>query len=256
MPVHLVDRLWPDPAFDLPLEEAMAGFEAPPARADRPSVAVNMVTSIDGRAQLAGTAEGLGSRADRLLMRLYRASFDAVLSGAGTLRETGVWLRVGDELAARRIAEGRPANPIGVVVAGSSPVPADAGWFDGNEPRILLVGSDNPTEAAPPGTELIRAPDPRPAPRWVLETLRERGVGSVLMEGGPHLNAAFVAERLVDELYWTVGPHLVGSHALPMVAPFAADDASPWRGRLASVMRHEDELLLRYRFSAAGGSDE
>lgn len=248
MPAHLVDRLLPDPAFDLSLVEAMAGFEAPPAPPGRPSVAVNMVTSIDGRAQLAGTAEGLGSRADRLLMRLYRAAFDAVLSGAGTLLQTGVWLRVGDELAARRVASGRSPNPIGVVIAGSTPIPSDARWFEGDERRILIVGADNPTVTVPAGTELLRAPDPRPSARWVLDQLAQRGVSTVLIEGGPHLNAAFVAERLVDELYWTIGPHLIGSHALPMVAPFAPDDAEPWRGRLTSVMRHEDELLLRYRF--------
>lgn len=248
MPAYPVDRLWPNPSFDLPLDEALEGFVAPPAPAGRPSVAVNMVTSIDGRAQLAGTAEGLGSRADRRLMRLYRASFDAVLSGAGTLLETGVWLRVGDELAARRVADGRSPNPIGVIVAGSGPIPADVGWFDGDERRILIVGSDNSARTVPAGTELLRAAEPRPSPAWVLQMLAERGVASVLLEGGPHLNAAFVAARLVDELYWTIGPHLIGSDALPMVAPFAPHDAEPWRGHLTSVMRHEDELLLRYRF--------
>ncbi|MGQ0608311.1 MAG: hypothetical protein ACT4OQ_07610, partial [Chloroflexota bacterium] len=89
---HTVDRLWPDPTFDVDLDEAMRGFALPPAPRDRPLVALNMVTSIDGRAQLDGTAEGLGSRADRRLMRLYRAAFDAVGSGAGTLRATGIWL--------------------------------------------------------------------------------------------------------------------------------------------------------------------
>ena len=253
MPPYLVDRLWPDPARDLDLDAALAGFEAPPAPSGRPSVAMNMVTSIDGRAQLRGSAEGLGTRADRLLMRLYRAAFDAVASGAGTLRETGVWLRVGHELERRRAAEGRTPNPIGVVVAGSSPIRPDARWFEGDERRILFVGVDNPMREAPRGTELIRAPDARPRPRWVLDRLAERGVRSLLLEGGPHLNAAFVAERLLDELYWTIGPHLLGSSALTMVVPFADDaEAEPWRGELASVMRHGDELLLRYRFGPGG----
>src|SRR5688572_5123112 len=108
----------------------MAGFDLPQLPPDRPLVAINMVTSIDGRAQLDGTAEGLGSRADRRLMRLYRAAFDAVGSGVGTLRASDVWLRVGSELEARRRAAGRPPNPTGVVIAGSEPVPTDAGWFD------------------------------------------------------------------------------------------------------------------------------
>ncbi|MGH2445938.1 MAG: RibD family protein [Candidatus Limnocylindria bacterium] len=252
---HRVDRLWPDPVLDIGLDEAMAGFALPPAPADRPLVATNMVTSVDGRAQLRGSAEGLGSRADRRLMRWYRAAFEAVGSGVGTLRATGVWLRVGDDLAARRVADGRPPNPLGVVIAGSDPLPTEGRWFEGDEPRILIVGSESPLADAPPGTELLRAPSPRPSPRWVVERLAERGVRSLLMEGGPHINAAFLAENLLDEIYWTIGAHLLGTDALRMIAPISGGSpyaAEPRRGRLVSVLRHSDELFLRYRFDAGG----
>lgn len=245
---HRVDRLWPSPALDLTLDEAMERFEVPGSRDGRPHVAINMVTSIDGRAQLEGTAEGLGSRADRRLMRLYRAAFDAVASGVGTLRATGVWLRVGDDLAERRRAAGHAPNPVGVVIAGADPLPLDAGWFAGDEARILVVGRDHPIRTAPPGTDLLRAPDERPAPAWVLEHLAERGIGSLLLEGGPHLNAAFLEAALIDEVYWTVGPQLHGTDALPMIAPIPDPTASPRSGHLVSVLRHADELFLRYRF--------
>ncbi len=248
---HRVDRLWPESALDLELDAAMADYR-PPASADgSPVVAINMVTSIDGRAQLDGSAEGLGSRADRRLMRLYRAAFDAVGSGVGTLRASGVWLRVGDDLAARRAAARRPPNPIGVLIAGSEPVPTDARWFSGDEQRILVIGASNPLTTAPAGTELLRAPDERPAPGWVLERLAERGIGSLLLEGGPSLNAAFLAAGLIDEVCWTIGAHLLGTDALPMISPIEGGSPyahEPRRGRLVSVLRHEDELFLRYRF--------
>jgi riboflavin biosynthesis pyrimidine reductase len=252
---HRVDRLWPDPALDLELDEAMARFHPLPVAEGRPLVAINMVTSIDGRAQLAGTAEGLGSRADRRLMRLYRAAFDAVGSGVGTLRATGVWLRVGEDLAARRAARGLPSNPVGVVIAGSQPVPTDARWFTGDEGRILLVGASNAMTEAPTGTELVRSPDDRPDPRWVLARLAERGIRSLLLEGGPALNASFLAQDLIDELYWTVGAHLLGTEALPMIAPIEGGSPfarRPRAGRLVSVLRHESELFFRYRFAEAG----
>ena len=252
---HVVDRLWPDPAVGLALDEAMAGFEPPAAGDGRPGVAINMVTSVDGRAQLQGTAEGLGSRADRSLMRHYRAAFDAVGSGVGTLRATGVWLRVGDALEARRAAAGRQPNPTGVVIAGTDPIPTDARWFAGDEPRILVVGRGNAVDAVPEGTELLRAPTDRPEPRWVLDRLTERGIGSFLLEGGPHVNAAFLAAGCLDEVYWTVGAHLIGSDALAMIAPVeggSPHEDEPRRGRLVSVLRHGDELFLRYRFVADG----
>ena len=250
-----VDRLWPDPALNLDLDEAMAGFRPLPVADDRPVVAINMVTSIDGRAQLDGTAEGLGSRADRRLMRLYRAAFDAVGSGVGTLRATGVWLRVGDDLAERRAAQGLPPNPVGVVIAGSEPVATDARWFTGDEPRILVVGARNPMTDVPSGTELVRSPDDRPDPRWLLARLAERGISSLLLEGGPHINASFLAHDLIDEVYWTIGAHLLATDGLPMIAPIEGGSPfaqRPRAGRLVSVLRHESELFLRYRFEDAG----
>jgi riboflavin biosynthesis pyrimidine reductase len=249
---HRADRLWPDPVLDRPLDELMGGFRPGPAPAARPVVAMNMVTSVDGRAQREGTAEGLASRADRRLLRLYRAAFDAVASGAGTLRATGLWLRVGDDLARRRVAEGRPPNPTGVVIAGVSPVDPGATWFTRDEPRILVIGSSNPLEAAPPGTELLRAPTERPEPPWIVDRLSERGIGSLLLEGGPHLNAAFLATGLIDEAYWTIGAHLLGTDALPMITPIPGGSPyarEPRGGRLVSVLRHGDELFLRYRFA-------
>lgn len=250
-----IDRLWPEPALGLDLDAAMSGFSVPQRASGRPTVAINMVTSIDGRAQLDGTAERLGSRADRRLLRLYRAAFDAVGSGAGTLRAADLWLRVGDDLAARRASEGRPRNPLGVAIAGRRGVPTEARWFRGDEPRILMVGLHNPLTAPPAGTEMLRAPDDRPTPPWILARLAERGIGSFLLEGGPHINAAFLAADLVDELYWTVGAHLLGTTALPMITPVPKGspfERAPRRARLVSVMRHSDELFLRYRFDTAG----
>jgi riboflavin biosynthesis pyrimidine reductase len=247
-----IDRLWPDPAFGVDLDDAMRDYAPPRPAADRPAVGINMITSIDGRAQRQGTAEGLGSRADRRLLQLYRAAFDAVGSGAGTLRQAGAWLRVRKSLAARRAREGRPPQPTGVMVGGETPIPLDARWFAGGEPRILFVGRSNPITSAPPGTELVRAPNDRPRPSWILGQLAERGIRSLLLEGGPHLNAAFVADGLIDELYWTIGAQVLGTNALPMIAAIGdgwPGDDTPLPATLVSAMRHGDELYLRYRFT-------
>lgn len=249
---HLVDRLWPDPRAGLEIDEALASYEVPDGVGTRAWVTLNMVTSIDGRAQRDGSAEGLGSRADRRLMRLYRVAHDAVASGAGTLRATGVWLGLPADLAARRAAAGRPPQPTGVVIAGRQPIPLDAAWFGRDEPRILVVGAESSVRDAPPGTRLLRAPTPLPEPGWIVEALAAAGLRRVVLEGGPHINAAFLAAGLVDELCWTVGPRILGTPGLPLVAPLA-EAPPPREGRLVSVVRHLDELFLRYRFDATTG---
>lgn len=256
MPSFRVDRLWPDPAFDLDLDEAFGNFVPPPRPPGRPAVGLNMVTSIDGRAQLTGGSEGLSGRADRRLLQLYRAAYDAVGSGAGTLRADDFHSHLPADLAARRMAQERPPQPTAVVIGGSAAVPTDRRWFShADQPRILVLGANAPQPDLTPGTELLIAPGPAPEPGWVLEWLAERGIGSLLLEGGPTTNSAFLAAGLIDELYWTIGARLLGTDALPMIA--AIPGGSPWaehprQGQLLSIHRAGDDLFLRYRFGSIG----
>ena len=256
MPAFRVDRLWPDPVADIDLDEAFADFALPPSPPDRPLVGVNMVSSIDGRAQLAGRAEGLSGRADRRLLQLYRVAFDAVGSGVGTLRADDFYSHMPADLAARRVADGRAAQPTAVVLAGAGPVPSDRRWFaHPDQPRILVVGAKAPRPDLPPGTELLVAPTAAPEPAWLLARLAERGIGSLLLEGGPTTNATYLAADAIDELYWTVGARLLGTDGLPMIAPVRG--GSPWaesprEGQLVSLHRSGDELFLRYRFASIG----
>ena len=256
MPTHRVDRLWPDPAADLDLDEAFADLALPQPPPGRPLVGVNVVTSIDGRAQLAGSAEGLSGRADRRQMQLLRVAYDAVGSGVGTLRADDYYSHLPADLAARRVAAGRPAQPTALLIAGRGPVPTDRRWFGhADQSRIVVLGADAPPVEMPPGTDLLTAPTALPEPEWVLAQLARRGIHSLLLEGGPTTNATFLAADAIDELYWTIGARLLGTDALPMIAPIPG--GGPWaerprEGRLVSIHRSGEELFVHYRFGGIG----
>ena len=251
-----VDRLWPDPRADLDLDEAFADLALPDAPTGRAWLGLNMVTSIDGRATREGGAEGISGRADRRLMRLLRVAYDAVATGSGTLRAHDFFSRVPADLVARRVERGRTPQPVAVVIAGSGPIPVERRFFRGDQQRLVIVGAGRDadrTAALESVAEVVIAPTPAPEPKWVLQTLRKRGIEHVLLEGGPTTNAAFLAGDLIDELYWTVGAGLIGNDGLPMIAPIPG--GSPWeraprRGRLISCHKSGDDLFLRYRFHA------
>ena len=98
--------------------------------------------------------------------------------------------------------------------------------------RIEVAGSGDGLSAAEIATVLARV-----------------GGRVVLSEGGPHLYGNLVAGDLVDELFLTVAPQIVGRGRgrLGMVEgiELSPDDAR-WQ-ELASVRRDGDHLFLRYR---------
>src|SRR5215218_3299628 len=83
---------------------------------DRPYLALNMVATVDGRASVNGSAVGIGSPADKHLMRELRAEADVVLHGAGTVRADPLSARVPTEFAAQRLVRGMSEQPLGAIV--------------------------------------------------------------------------------------------------------------------------------------------
>jgi riboflavin biosynthesis pyrimidine reductase len=81
-----VQRLLPDPG-ETTVDEQLDGYrpwEHP--RDDRPLVAVNFATTVDGRAAIGGVSGPIGSAADTAMLAGLRTRFDAVMIGAGTMR--------------------------------------------------------------------------------------------------------------------------------------------------------------------------
>jgi riboflavin-specific deaminase-like protein len=248
-----MQRLYPDPtAIADPAsiyDELHLRLPDPPP--GRPRVALNMVTSADGKAAVDGSTVALGSALDHRLMRAIRAVHDAVLNGAGTLRAERLDPRVGPTWAERRRARGVSPEPLAVLLTRSGDLPLDRRYFQHAEvERIVLAGADLPDErraALAARARLILAPTPDPDLAWIMGTLRrDLGVRHLLVEGGPTVNGALLAAGLVDELFWTVAPKLVGGgESLTLVEgpPLPAIR----RLVLLSAYLHEDELFLRYR---------
>ena len=215
---------------------------------DRPFLYLNMVASVDGRAWFEGRTEGLGSEADTLLLTELRALADAVLVGTGTIRAEGYGRLVRNaERVARREAAGLAATPTAVLISRSFDIPWSARLFEAaDQPVIVYTGAGGaPPQVAAP-LEVVRLEDP--TPKAAMADLRARGVRSLLCEGGPTLNGALFGAGVVDELFVTLSPLLTGELSAPRIVegerlPEAA------RLTLAWVLRHEQELYLRYAVS-------
>jgi riboflavin biosynthesis pyrimidine reductase len=243
-----------------------------PLRADGPTIVANFVSTIDGVVALerAGATGGReisgGFEPDRFLMGLLRATADAVLVGAGTVRasRTHDWTpaRVYPPAAAAyaRWREQLALAPIPttVIVTGSGALDRNQmGRLGVDAPVVLATtaqGARRLGRVAPRDhSEVVVLADGGHVPiKALLQLSRDRGFQLVLSEAGPTLFGELLATRSVDELFLTLSPQIVGrserSPRLGLVEGVGLAPAAPL-GRLQTVMHGADHLFLRYRLA-------
>src|SRR5213592_4304992 len=103
---------------------------------------MNAAVSADGKLAPASRARGrLGSARDLARMDRLRASSDAILIGAGTLRAANPPLQVRSRaLVRRRLREGRPAALTTIVLSRTLDLPPGARIFrDPGVPRLVVA---------------------------------------------------------------------------------------------------------------------
>ncbi len=229
----------------------------PESGLDRPYTAINMVTTVDGKATLGARAQLIGSRVDHGVMRLLRTAADGLLIGAETLRKENVNPSVPPELSARRVARGMAPHPAAVVVTGSADLPLGGTFFRSTLfQRVVVTTERAPAEkvaAVETHARVVRAGVETVDLRLMMRILSEElGIRRLVVEGGPSLNAALIEGGMVDELFWTVAPKILGGAAARTMVEGVAlpPDRVPLL-QLVSVHHHESELFLRYRFPRA-----
>lgn len=211
----------------------------------RPYVALKMAMSLDGAvSRRAGVREQVTSEPTRLYVRDLRIAYDAVMVGAGTVR-------VDDPQLTVRPQHQRVRPFVRVVACETEGVSPESRIFapeEGYARTIVLV----PGGLAPRLQDLQEAAEVVAvgAPESVkldlpqaLQALRERGIYSLLCEGGPTLAARLLAEKQVDRFYWAVAPLFLRGEGA--VAVLAGDVLrSPVALRFDRIERAGNDVIL------------
>lgn len=240
-----MQRLLPDPG-PTTVEQQLDSYrpwEEP--RGERPFVAMNFAATVDGRATIGGVSGPIGSAADTAMLAGLRTRFDAVMIGGGTMRAERYGRPVSSQ-ARREQREriGLPHDPLMVIVSGRLDLPWDAPLFTEGAGRVLIftVSEIEPPETAT-SVRVVRHDGAVDLAAALRHLRKERGVRALLCEGGPRLHAELQAGGLVDDLFLTIAPKLVGGEA-----PRIVEGALPGIAalELAWLLEENGELFARY----------
>jgi 5-amino-6-(5-phosphoribosylamino)uracil reductase len=225
---------------------------------DRPYTLLSCCVSIDGYIGNAASRLLLSNDADFDRVDAVRATCDAILVGAETVRVDNPRLLVRSQTRrAERAARGLPASPMKVTVTRRAELDAGADFFRlGDAEKLVYCATpqvEDARERLEPVATVVDGGDGVEM-RTLSSDLASRGVERLMVEGGATIHTQFLTENIVDELQLTVAPVFVGDSEAPR---FVRDGVFPWnpsrRAELVEVRQLGDVVLLRYALSSRFG---
>ncbi|MEU9167160.1 dihydrofolate reductase family protein [Streptomyces sp. NPDC048420] len=218
-----------------------------------PYVLLSAAVSLDGYLDDTGPDRLLlSSPADFDRVDEVRASVDAILIGAGTIRADNPRLLVNsEERRAARVAAGKPPYPLKVTVSGSGDLdPAANFWHTGGDKLVYTTeqGAER-ARAVGPAADVVSLGTSLDW-RRLLRDLYDRGVRRLMVEGGGRIHTQLLQQGLADEVQLVLAPLFVGDPDAPRL--FGPGAYQGGRLRLVETRRIEDVVLMRYEPTAPG----
>lgn len=176
-----------------------------------------MAMSLDGKISTRDdTGPRFTSDADKVRLREIRTRSDAILVGAGTIIADNPTFTEHGIYKDERIQHGMPPQPIKVVVSGTGSVPETARMFQPNGAPSLVFTTKR--IASNRFKTLVKVADAVHIvgdeevdfPQIVEVLARTYGVKNLLIEGGGQVNFAMFRAQLIDEVYLTLSPRIIG----------------------------------------------
>lgn len=181
----------------------------------RPYVIIVSEVSVDGKLTLYRGASSkelmtlMDQEAYRYLHEI-RAKVDGIMVGCETVRTDNPSLTV-------RYVEGK--NPVRIIPCSTANVPLDANIFSKDAPTIIVTTSRAPEERVQKirstGAEVLVVGEDLVDFERLMPILYERGIKSLMVEGGASINWEFIRRGFVDEIRLIHLPVIVGGENVP-----------------------------------------
>jgi diaminohydroxyphosphoribosylaminopyrimidine deaminase / 5-amino-6-(5-phosphoribosylamino)uracil reductase len=222
-------------------------------RDKRPHVILKLAVSSDDKIGAGGSKPvAITGEAAKTRVHLLRAQSDAILVGIGTVLAD-------NPLLTCRLPGMEARSPVRVVLDRALRLPGTSRLVHSARETPLWVMTSNLSEApaavklGAAGAQVIRVAATATPPGLdlpaVLHALSEKGITTLMVEGGARVASSFVGAGLADEVWLLRGPDAVGADGVPALnaMPLAAITQSPGFRVRASETLQEDTLTIYER---------
>lgn len=178
-----------------------------------PYVMLKSAMTLDGKiATTSGDSRWVSGEQSRAMVHAWRNEFKAIMVGINTVLKD-------DPMLNTRLVDGGCRNPVRIVLDSLARIPMDCRLVNSAReiPLWLIVTSkaseEKLSQLRDHGVMVVKSSveeDGKIDLRWLMHTLGDKNIDSVLLEGGGELNYSALATGIVDEVAQFIAPKIVG----------------------------------------------
>ncbi|MGK7957869.1 MAG: RibD family protein [Crocosphaera sp.] len=220
---------------------------------NKPKTTVILAMTADGKiADFQRNAARFGSDIDKNHLEKQISRVDAVIFGAGTLRAYGTTLTVKNpQLLAYRKENNKPSQPINIVVSASGKIADNLRFFSQPISHWLITTEEGAKNNHAKFVKTLIFPATKERKINLSEAfkhLKEIGINHLAILGGGELVASCLEQNLIDDLWLTISPFILGGKTAPTPIEgkgFISDHIQ--KLQLLNLEQIEQEIFLHYK---------
>lgn len=177
----------------------------------KPKVILNAAMTLDGKIATKTGSSEISGQEDLLRVHRLRKEMDAIMVGINTV------LADDPRLTVHKISSKPEDNPVRVVVDSKARTPPDYRILNSDASTIIAVSKEAPLDgikALEKGgkAEVIVCGDKRVDLVCLMNHLGDKGIKTLMLEGGSTLNYSMLKAGLVSEVKVCIAPMIAGGN--------------------------------------------
>jgi 2,5-diamino-6-(ribosylamino)-4(3H)-pyrimidinone 5'-phosphate reductase len=175
----------------------------------KPKVILNAAMTLDGKIATRTGSSEISGQEDLLRVHKLRKEMDAIMVGINTV------LADDPRLTVHKISSKSEDNPVRVVVDSKARTPPGYRILNSDAPTIIAVSHQAPPERIKSleeeeNTEIVICGDEQVDLNFLMEKVGEKGIKTLMLEGGSTLNYSMFHAGLVSEVRVCIAPMIAG----------------------------------------------
>lgn len=211
-----------------------------------PFVILKAAMTLDGKiATPDGESKWITGEKSRKIVHKIRASVDAILTAVGTVKKDNPELTV-------RIGRKDLKQPKRIIIDPNLDIPINYKIFDMPPETIVITKKktedikERQRNLMSKGVKIIEYEGDRLDLRWLMKTLGDMGIISVMIEGGASLNAYALKDGVVDKVVFFIAPKIIGGRdSIPVVGGnFYKKLEDAYIIKDIKIRREDDDIMI------------